>query len=125
MDQAKTHDAVACTQCGCVCDDLSVAVQHNRVVAVEGACDLARPWFLALGEDAAAGAPACLAGGAPVDRQAAVDAAAELLCAARSPVVCLAPQASVAASRAAVALADRLGAVVDVAGSRAASAAAL
>jgi formylmethanofuran dehydrogenase subunit B len=37
---------VACTVCGCVCDDLRVTLDGNRVVGAEGACRLAEPWFL-------------------------------------------------------------------------------
>ena len=40
-------DNVACTVCGCVCDDLRVTVDGGRVVRAEGACQLAEPWFLA------------------------------------------------------------------------------
>ena len=38
---------VACTVCGCVCDDLAITVDNGRVVRAEGACALAEPWFLA------------------------------------------------------------------------------
>ena len=34
---------VACTVCGCVCDDLRVTVSGNRISHVEGACKLAEP----------------------------------------------------------------------------------
>ena len=44
---------VACTLCGCVCDDLTLTVRDNRIVRVQPGCPLAEPWFLALGEAAA------------------------------------------------------------------------
>ena len=34
-----------CTACGCLCDDIDVTVQDNRIVKAERACELARPWF--------------------------------------------------------------------------------
>jgi formylmethanofuran dehydrogenase subunit B len=36
-------DNVACTLCGCVCDDLRITVEGERVVSAEGACHLAEP----------------------------------------------------------------------------------
>lgn len=39
---------VACTLCGCVCDDLRIHLQEGRVVEADRACPLARPWFLNL-----------------------------------------------------------------------------
>src|ERR1700722_10063842 len=40
---------VACTVCGCVCDDLRITVADNAVAHTQGACRLAEPWFRALG----------------------------------------------------------------------------
>ena len=40
---------VACTICGCVCDDLAVTVRDKRIVGVQPGCPLAEPWFLSLG----------------------------------------------------------------------------
>ena len=37
---------IACTRCGCVCDDLVVSVKQRRVIAAQGACELAESWFL-------------------------------------------------------------------------------
>ena len=42
----RTIPDVACTVCGCVCDDLTIAVDGGRVVRADGACHLAEPWFL-------------------------------------------------------------------------------
>ncbi|MBX9623903.1 MAG: formylmethanofuran dehydrogenase subunit B, partial [Gemmataceae bacterium] len=41
----ETFRAVGCPVCGCVCDDLAVTADAGRVVAADGACHLARPWF--------------------------------------------------------------------------------
>ncbi len=38
---------VACTVCGCVCDDLRLTVSGDRIVRAEGACALSEPWLLA------------------------------------------------------------------------------
>ena len=36
---------VACTVCGCVCDDLQLTIVGNRVTRVEPTCPLAEQWF--------------------------------------------------------------------------------
>ena len=46
----QTFSDVACTVCGCVCDDLRVTFSGDRVSHVEGACQLAEPWFASLSE---------------------------------------------------------------------------
>jgi formylmethanofuran dehydrogenase subunit B len=43
---SHVFEDVACTVCGCVCDDLRVTVQDGRVVRAERACALAEPWWL-------------------------------------------------------------------------------
>ena len=39
----QQFENVACTQCGCVCDDLRISVENGRVVEAERACGLAEP----------------------------------------------------------------------------------
>ena len=46
----QTFTDVACTVCGCVCDDLRVTVAGGRVLAADGACPRAKPWFDALNQ---------------------------------------------------------------------------
>ena len=46
----RVVENVACTVCGCVCDDLRVTVSARRIVRTEGACKLAEPWLLSQGE---------------------------------------------------------------------------
>jgi hypothetical protein len=42
----EQFEHVACTVCGCVCDDLRMTVEEGRISKCEGACRLAEPWFL-------------------------------------------------------------------------------
>ena len=93
---------VACTVCGCVCDDLTVTVEGGRVVAAENACRLAEPWFRAQAAGATASPWDALAGHA-----------AELLRAAKYPLIYGLSRSTTDGQRAAVALADRLGATID------------
>src|ERR1035438_7937571 len=101
---------VACTVCGCVCDDLRITVDQGRVVRAEGACKLAEPWFLAQETKQPAAAEM---DGRPVPLDAALDRAAAILKAARSPLIYGLSRSSTEGQQAAVALADRLGATID------------
>ncbi|MGQ0636274.1 MAG: formylmethanofuran dehydrogenase subunit B [Planctomycetaceae bacterium] len=106
----QTFENVACTVCGCVCDDLRLTVDGERVVQAERACSLAEPWFLT---QCAAQAPLAEMNGQPVKIDEAVDAAARVLASADAPLIYGLSRSSTAGQRAACALADRLGAVID------------
>jgi formylmethanofuran dehydrogenase subunit B len=106
---------VACTVCGCVCDDLRVTVEAGRVTRAERACKLAEPWFLAQG---ALRPPAARVAGRAVPPDEALDHAADLLRRARSPLIYGLSRSSTQGQREAVALADRLGATIDTTASR-------
>jgi formylmethanofuran dehydrogenase subunit B len=106
----QTFESIACTRCGCVCDDLRLSVERGRIVAVEPACPLAEPWFLS--QDSRS-PPVALIGGRPAPLGAALDRAALLLRSAAAPLVYGLSRSSTDGQRAAVSLAERLGAVVD------------
>ena len=114
-DTEFTVPDVACTLCGCVCDDLTVSVRDRRVVGVQPNCPLAEPWFLSLGK--AAEVPAQVHGQS-VPLGTAIRAAADLLRSARAPLVYGLSRSSTEGQRAAVRLADRLGATIDTTASR-------
>jgi formylmethanofuran dehydrogenase subunit B len=100
----------ACTVCGCVCDDLRLTVEGGRITRAEKACPLAEPWLL--GQNARH-PPVAEIEGRPASLEDAVARAAEVLAAARYPLVYGLSRSSTAGQCAAVALADRLGAVID------------
>jgi formylmethanofuran dehydrogenase subunit B len=102
-------DQVVCPSCGCLCDDLTVAVQDGRVVQVRQACGDGRALFLAY--DPAPRSPTVE--GRTVSWEAAVAEAARILVQADSPLIYGLSSTSSEAQRQAVALADWLGAVVD------------
>lgn len=106
----RVVENVACTVCGCVCDDLRITVADGRVARAEGACHLSEPWLL--GQDTRQ-PPTALIEGRPAALDAALARAAELLGAARHPLVYGLSRSSTEGQRAAVALAERLGATVD------------
>src|SRR5687767_13263384 len=105
-----THSSVGCTVCGCVCDDLAVTVEGGRVTAARGACYLAEPWFLSQN---ATHPPATTIDGQPVEPEQAFARAAEILRAARYPLVYGLSRSTTEAQRAAVALTEKLGGTID------------
>ena len=103
-----------CLACGCLCDDIRVEVEGGRVVEAWDACPIGRPWFLAPrpGE----GAAAASIDGRPAGLVEAIARASEVLGGARSPVVWGLSGSTVEGVASALAIADRIGAVVDLAG---------
>lgn len=102
---------VACTLCGCVCDDLKISTHDGRVVSAEHACRaIATPWFLAQNERMP---PPVLVEGSVVAREMALERAAQILRNADAPLIYGLSRSSTHGQRAAVALADQLGATID------------
>lgn len=106
---ATFHD-VPCTVCGCVCDDLTLTFDGDQLVTADRACDLAQPWLFSLN---AASPPAAQVHGKPVELETAIDAAAEILSRSHAPLIYGLSRSSTPGQRAAVSLADQLGATID------------
>jgi formylmethanofuran dehydrogenase subunit B len=102
---------VACTVCGCVCDDLQVTFSGERLTHVNGACKLAQPWFDSLAQPSSR-APA-IVDGRPVVIEQAIERAAEILRGSQAPLIWGLSRSSTAGQRAAVLLAEQLGATID------------
>jgi len=100
---------VTCAGCGLLCDDVTVEMSSDGVRA-RPECPLAAQWF-AVRMHPPDGAAATINGDA-ADVESALARAAELLRGARRPLVHGFEGATVEDARAAVALADRLGALV-------------
>jgi len=100
-----------CTFCGCVCDDIELHAEGDRIVKAKNACSLGEAWFLHhtaeyLGLDA-------LVDGRPASLDAAVERAAEILDRADLPLIYGLSNITVEAQREAVFLAELAGGVVD------------
>ena len=109
------HAAVPCPFCGLVCDDLEVRVSTGLVKVAANGC----PRSVALFEyGAAVDGGQAFVEGRPATLEVAVGRAAQILRAAAQPVIG-GLATDVAGMRAALDLADRIGAVVDHANSRA------
>jgi formylmethanofuran dehydrogenase subunit B len=100
-----------CTFCGCVCDDIELHADGDRIVKAKNACSLGDAWFR--NHTAEHLYPDALIDGEPATLDAAIEAAAEFLYAADMPLVYGLSNITCEAQREAVALAERVGGVVD------------
>ena len=41
----KIVQHATCTFCGCVCDDIELHAENDRIVKTKGACSLGESWF--------------------------------------------------------------------------------
>ncbi len=101
---------VTCAGCGLLCDDVVFDPARDGT-RLEPRCDVGAEWFSER-VHRQANAPAATIRGQPVDVETALSRASELLRGARRPLIHGFDGATVEDARAAVALADRLGALV-------------
>ena len=106
--QRRVVDDVPCLGCGCVCDDIALVVEGERILEARNACALGREWF----RDGQVPGRALIAGRASMPEDA-LSAMAGALTGARAPLVLLAPDITCEAQREGVAIADLLRGVVD------------
>ena len=102
-----------CAGCGCGCDDIEVAVAAGALERASRTCPIGDAWFA---ERASGAPPVARVDGREVDFADAVEASAAILGEARLPLVCGLGQTDCESQRAAVALAEAVGAVIDPAG---------
>jgi formylmethanofuran dehydrogenase subunit B len=100
-----------CTFCGCVCDDIELHAEGDRIVKTRNACSLGESWFK--NHSAEPLYPAALVGGRPATLDAAVEAAAEYLYSANMPLIYGLSNITCEAQRQAVSLAEQIGGVID------------
>lgn len=100
-----------CTFCGCVCDDIELHAEGDRIVKAKNACSLGISWFKY--HTAEKLYPEALIDGKPATVDEAVEAAAEYLYGANMPLVYGLSNTTCEAQRQAVALAELTGGVVD------------
>ena len=106
--------AATCAGCGLVCDDITAVVAAGGgIERLDRTCPLGDAWFA---DRATSAAPTARVEGREVALDAALDEAAAILGRARAPLVYGLGQTTCEAQRAAVALADAIGATIDPAG---------
>jgi formylmethanofuran dehydrogenase subunit B len=74
-----------CTFCGCVCDDIELHAEGDRIIKAKNACSLGESWFR--NHTAERLYPDALIDGKPATVDAAVEAAADFLYRAHMPLV--------------------------------------
>jgi len=112
VDKAANHvmQDVTCACCACLCDDIELTIQNNRIVTAKNACAEGQPRFL---RDRGMAQPACLIQGKPASLEQGIERAAQLLIAANYPLVFGLRETTIEAQRGAMSLADTLGAIID------------
>ena len=100
-----------CTFCGCVCDDIELHADGERIVKAKNACSLGESWFKH--HTAERIYPDALIDGKEATVDEAVEAAATYLHDANMPLVYGLSNVTCEATRGAVALAEMIGGVVD------------
>jgi len=100
-----------CTFCGCVCDDIELHADGERIVKAKNACSLGDAWFKH--HTAEHAFPDALVDGRPASLDDAIEAAAAYLHDANMPLVYGLSNITCEAQREAVALAEAIGGVVD------------
>ncbi len=100
-----------CTFCGCVCDDIELHAEGDRIVHTKAACVLGASWFK--NHTAERLYPDALIDGKPATVDEAVRVAADLLYQADLPLVYGLSNVTCEAQRESVALAELIGGVID------------
>jgi formylmethanofuran dehydrogenase subunit B len=100
-----------CTFCGCVCDDIELHAEGDRIVKTKNACILGESWFR--NHTAERLYPDALIDGKPAPLDDAIEAAAQFLHQANMPLVYGLSNVTCEAQREAVALAELIGGVID------------
>ena len=113
--EARVSEDVPCLGCGCLCDDIRVRLEGNRVAGFDYACPIGERWFSA--DRPGDGHPASTIDGRAAGLDESLDRAAAILRRSRSPVIWGLTGSTIEGVASALALADRIGAVVDLAGS--------
>jgi formylmethanofuran dehydrogenase subunit B len=100
-----------CTFCGCVCDDIELHADGERITEAKRACVLGDAWFK--NHTVERLYPDALVNGKPASVAEAVEAAAEILYQANMPLVYGLSNITCEAQREAVSLAEMTGGVID------------
>jgi formylmethanofuran dehydrogenase subunit B len=101
---------VACAACGLVCENITVRIDNGKIFAAENACPLCAARLIG---QSASGLSSATIDGKSSTVDDAIARAAEILRASKAPLIYGLVGSDVSTQRAAVALADRLGATID------------
>src|SRR3972149_1924934 len=104
--KVRIVENATCMFCGCVCDDMILTVEGNRITKAKNACVLGNAWFLNHHVEAR---PVCTIEGKAATLEDGIERAAEILTSARYPIVYGLSDTTRQAQRVAGAIADRIG----------------
>jgi formylmethanofuran dehydrogenase subunit B len=100
-----------CTFCGCVCDDIELHAEGDKIVHSKAACSLGASWFKH--HTAERLYPDALIDGKPATVDDAIEAAADHLYNANLPLLYGLPHVTCEAQREAVLVAEMTGGIID------------
>jgi formylmethanofuran dehydrogenase subunit B len=106
----KIVEDATCTFCGCVCDDITLKVEGDRITEAKAACILGKSWFF---NHQHTEGPACLVDGEPATVEDGIERAARILTEAKYPIIYGLSDTTSEAQRVAVAIGDWIGGCVD------------
>ena len=109
--ELKVVKNASCTFCGCVCDDIELHANEERIVETKRACILGEAWFK--NHTAERLYPDALIDGKEATYDDAVEVAADILHKADMPLVYGLSNTTCEAQRQAVWLAELVGGVID------------
>jgi formylmethanofuran dehydrogenase subunit B len=114
LDDTRTEvilvEDATCTHCGCVCDDITLKVQGDRITEAKNACVLGNAWF---SSHRLNDLPACQIEGLPASVPEGIERAARILMEARYPMIYGLSDTTSEAQRVAVSIGDWIGGCVD------------
>jgi len=108
--ELKIVKDATCTFCGCVCDDIDLTVENDKIIAAKRACVLGKAWFL---NHEIEDRPSCLIRGKPADLEMGIEEAARILAEARYPLIYGLSDTTSESQRVAVGIADWIGGNID------------
>jgi len=108
--QLKIVKDATCTFCGCVCDDMELTVENDRITKAKNACVLGKAWFF---NHHIEQRPQATIEGRAVSYDEAIAAAADILLEASYPITYGLSDTTCEAQRVAVAITDWIGGTVD------------
>lgn len=99
-----------CTFCGCVCDDMELTVENNKITKAKNACVLGKAWFF---NHHIEDRPVATIKGQPATFEEAVERAADILVNATFPITYGLSDTTCEAQRVAMAITDWIGGTID------------
>ncbi len=109
LKNVEIFTGVLCPFCGTACDDIEIRVEDGKIKTVKNACALGKATYMHYQEDMAT--PRIH--GQPATMEQCIDAAAEILAAAKYPLIYGLDSTELSAQRKAIELAELIGANID------------